>query len=239
MGRLQLTACTISGNSGSAGAGIYNEMYPGLTAHATLIDTIVAGNTAPGGAASDIGGAGASFVTGGYNLIGTGGSGGITGGSNGNLITADPKLGALTNNGGLTQTMALQPGSPAIGAGTTVGAPSADQRGLPRPSDSIDIGAFQTQAVPDLPPIAQYQLAGTSEGVRPQRSGLGHRPRQQPPDLFRGHRPGARQLSRSTATARSPTPRPRASPGSTASPSWPPTASRIATSPRSRSWSPR
>ena len=44
---MQLTACTISGNSGSAGGGIYNEMYPGITAHATLIDTIVAGNTAP------------------------------------------------------------------------------------------------------------------------------------------------------------------------------------------------
>ena len=37
--------------------------------------------------------------------------------------------------------------------------------GLPRPSNSIDIGAFQTQAVPDRPPIAQDQLAGTSEGV--------------------------------------------------------------------------
>ena len=117
---MQLTACTISGNSGSAGAGIYNQTYLYVTA-ATLIDTIVAGNTAPGGVASDIGGAGASFVTGGYNLIGTGGSGGIMGGSNGNLITADPGLGALTNNGGLTETMGLQPGSPAIGAGTSVG----------------------------------------------------------------------------------------------------------------------
>ncbi len=33
------------------------------------------------------------FVTGGYNLIGTGGSGGITGGSDGNLVAADPNLG--------------------------------------------------------------------------------------------------------------------------------------------------
>jgi VCBS repeat-containing protein len=163
-GTAQLTACTISGNTSPAGAGFYNEMYPGVTAHATLTDTIVAGNTAPGGAASDIGGAGASLVIGGFNVIGTGGSGGISGGSNGNLITADPKLGALTNNGGLTQTLALQPGSPAIGAGTSVGTPSVDQRGLPRPSGAIDIGSFQTQAVPDLPPIAQYQLAATVEG---------------------------------------------------------------------------
>jgi VCBS repeat-containing protein len=161
---LQLTSCTISGNSGSVGGGVYDESTSYATGHSTLTDTIVAGNTAAGGAASDIGGAGANFVTGGYNLIGTGGSGGITGGSNGNLITADPKLGGLTNNGGLTQTMALQPSSPAIGAGTAVGAPSADQRGLPRPGGAIDIGAFQTQAVPDLPPIAQYQLAATVAG---------------------------------------------------------------------------
>jgi hypothetical protein len=162
---LQLTSCTISGNSGPEGGGIYDESTGYATGHSTLTDTIVAGNTAPGGAASDIGGAGANFVTGGYNLIGTGGSGGITGGSGGNVITADPKLGALTNNGGLTQTTALQPGSPAIGAGTTVGAPTADQRGLPRPGGAIDIGAFQTQAVPDLPPIAQYQLAATGAGT--------------------------------------------------------------------------
>ena len=161
---LQLTSCTIGGNSGSKGGGLYDESTSYATGHSTLTDTIVAGNTAPGGAASDIGGAGANFVTGGYNLIGTGGSGGIAGGSDGNLINSDPNLGALTDNGGLTQTMALQPGSPAIGAGTTVARPSADQRGLPRPVRAIDIGAFQTQAVPDLPPIAQYQLAATGAG---------------------------------------------------------------------------
>jgi VCBS repeat-containing protein len=162
---LQLTSCTISGNSGSSGAGLYDESTSYGTGKSTLTDTIVAGNTAPGGVASDIGGAGASSVTGSNNLIGTGGSGGITGGSGGNIVTADPKLGALVNNGGLTQTIALLPGSPAIGAGTAVGAPSADQRGLPRPAGAIDIGAFQTQAVPDLPPIAAYQLAGTGAGV--------------------------------------------------------------------------
>ncbi len=38
----------------------------------------------------------------------------------------------------------LQIGSPAIGAGTTVGAPSYDYDGTPRPQGSIDIGPFQS-----------------------------------------------------------------------------------------------
>ena len=40
--------------------------------------------------------------------------------------------------------MALLPGSPAIGGGTSKGAPSFDQRGQPR-SGHVDIGAFQSQ----------------------------------------------------------------------------------------------
>ncbi len=59
-----LTACTVSGNSaGKKGGGVYDlngvGSYP-----MTLTDTIVAGNTGHGGASSDIGGDGASSVTG-------------------------------------------------------------------------------------------------------------------------------------------------------------------------------
>jgi hypothetical protein len=55
--------------------------------------------------------------------------------------------------------MALLPGSPAIGAGVSTSAipgltvPTTDQRGDPRPANSIDIGAFQTQLV--APPPGQ------------------------------------------------------------------------------------
>jgi hypothetical protein len=49
----------------------------------------------------------------------------------------------LGDYGGPTPTMALLPGSPAIGSGAT-GAPPTDQRGLPR-SGRVDIGAFQSQ----------------------------------------------------------------------------------------------
>jgi len=59
-------------------------------------------------------------------------------------ITADPNLGALQNNGGFTQTMALGAGSPAIDAGTNTGCPATDQRGVTRPQGSqCDIGAYE------------------------------------------------------------------------------------------------
>ncbi len=143
-----LQDCTISGNSAGSDGGVYD--YAGLinstyyVADTTLTGTIVAGNTA-GGAASDIGGAGAaSHVSGSNNLIGTGGSGGL--GSGDNLLgVADPLLGALANNGGPTQTMALLPGSPAIGAGVAVSGITTDQRGVKRPDSAPDIGAFQDQ----------------------------------------------------------------------------------------------
>lgn len=58
----------------------------------------------------------------------------------------DPRLGPLQDNGGSTQTMALQPGSAAIdqvpAAGS--GCPATDQRGVSRPQGSAcDIGAFE------------------------------------------------------------------------------------------------
>ena len=137
-----LTGCTISGNSASVGGGLYN--YTGTVFHGTaaLTDTIVAGNTASS-APSDIVGSGASAVTGTNNLIGTGGSGGISGGTGGNIVLTDLSnlgLAPLGNYGGPTQTMALLPGSAAIGAGLGRAASpptSAARRArLPAPSTS-------------------------------------------------------------------------------------------------------
>ena len=61
------------------------------------------------------------------------------------LLGAEPMLGPLQDNGGPTWTMALLPGSPAIGAGsaTIAGVTTTDQRGVPRPSNRIDIGAYE------------------------------------------------------------------------------------------------
>jgi CSLREA domain-containing protein len=73
-------------------------------------------------------------------------------GTNSNNLTGDPLLGALADNGGSTQTMALLPGSPAIDAGDdSICADAAtvndlDQRGVARPQGShCDIGAFESR----------------------------------------------------------------------------------------------
>jgi hypothetical protein len=143
---LTLTNATLSGNSASiSGGGIFTSTSALVTA---LRNTIIAGNTAP--AAPDVAG---TLASQGHNLIGdgTGGSGFAASdlvGTSSNPI--DPKLGPLQNNGGPTFTMALLPGSPAIGAGDPTDAPMYDQRGpgFPRAvNGKIDIGAFEVQAV--------------------------------------------------------------------------------------------
>jgi hypothetical protein len=59
-------------------------------------------------------------------------------------LTANPNLGPLQNNGGLTPTMLPLPGSPVLGAGDPSLAPSTDQRGQPRPPNGpTDLGAVQ------------------------------------------------------------------------------------------------
>src|SRR5262249_32770051 len=111
--------------------------------------TIVALNTngmVPGAPASDIAGTVSSSSA--FNLIGTGGSGGLTNGTNGNQVgVSNPGLGTLASNGGPTQTIALLPRTPAIGKGSStiagVTVPTTDQRGVARPTTSIDIGSFQ------------------------------------------------------------------------------------------------
>jgi len=77
----------------------------------------------------------------------------VEGGFNGeNNLSADPLLGALLNNGGLTETCALNPESPAIDAGLFAGSrvsgsvivPLTDQRGTGRPKGAgVDIGAYE------------------------------------------------------------------------------------------------
>jgi parallel beta-helix repeat protein len=142
LGTASLIDCTISANSASgSGGGLYNK------GTAILQDTIVAGNTGTGSTSSDIAGNVSSSSA--NSLIGIGGAGGIQNGVSGNIVLSSLVglgLTPLGSYGGPTQTMALLPGSPAIGAGAGTSGISTDERGAPRPtSGAIDIGAFQDQ----------------------------------------------------------------------------------------------
>jgi hypothetical protein len=58
----------------------------------------------------------------------------------------DPLLGPLAENGGITPTVSLLPGSPAIDAGDESVCPLTDQRGVTRPKGmACDIGAFELE----------------------------------------------------------------------------------------------
>jgi parallel beta-helix repeat protein len=158
-----LSNCTVSGNSASSSvAGVYVS----VSGNFAFINTIVAGNTNHYGP-SDIGGnGGRGRVSGSNNLIGTGGSGGLASGVDGNLVgVANPGLGPLGNHGGPTQTMALLPGSPAIGAGIAVAGITTDQRGQPLDFPSPDIGAYQQSPTPYIVATAGGQLQGWLDGT--------------------------------------------------------------------------
>ncbi len=72
--------------------------------------------------------------------------GGFAGGTN--IITTDPKLGALANNGGFTQTMALGAGSSALDVGNNSTCSTSDQRGVTRPQGVVcDAGAYELDVV--------------------------------------------------------------------------------------------
>jgi hypothetical protein len=123
----------LSGVAGSGG-GIFS-----ISNNLQIVNTIIANNATPTNSL-DVAG---NFLSLGFNLVGnTNGSIGF--GAAGDLIGVDPLLAPLTDNNGPTWTMALLPGSPAIDAGTSVGAPNTDQRGVPRTQGSNpDIGAFE------------------------------------------------------------------------------------------------
>jgi hypothetical protein len=144
-GTATLTNCTLSNNSATYGGGIYNE----LGSSVNLTNTIVAGNSAPTGPDIDNRG---TVSTADHNLIGDGTDSGISNGVNGNQVggngnpVINPRLGPLADNGGPTQTLALLPGSPAIGKADNAAAPHTDQRGhvrLDESGETTDIGAFE------------------------------------------------------------------------------------------------
>ena len=130
---------TIAGNTAANGGGIDN-----VGSTVTLDNTIVADNTGTTNGPDVLG----SFASQGNNLVAMAdGSFGWVGSDRSGSIAQplNPLLAPLGNYGGPTQTIALLPGSPAIGAGTAISGITTDQRGVARPVSKPDIGAFQTQ----------------------------------------------------------------------------------------------
>ena len=79
----------------------------------------------------------------------------------------DPKLGSLADNGGPTQTMAIQSNSPAINKIPQASSPATDQRGIPRPQPQgglSDIGAYELVTLPAIltQPQSQTNIINTS-----------------------------------------------------------------------------
>ena len=136
-----LVSCTFSGNMASYGGGIYNYGVSGTSTKGslTLANTIVAGNKAPSGG-TDIYNKGNLTSLGG-NLIGNNSDN--SGWISSDILNKDPLLAPLGSYGGLTQTMPLRQGSPAIQkANADFLSADYDQRGFALDSPP-DIGAFQ------------------------------------------------------------------------------------------------
>lgn len=143
VGLLKLVNSTISGNTATTGNGGGLSESTAAVQPVTLQNTILASNTASTG--PDIyASPGPATVTANNCFIGTLAGATITGSNN---LTCNPMLGPLQNNGGLTQTMALQPGSLAIDAGSNAFVTATtDQAGHSRiVNNRVDIGAYEFQ----------------------------------------------------------------------------------------------
>jgi hypothetical protein len=180
-GNLQMLNCTVSGNTGTMGAGIANTFHAEIfsstiadnivnsagfgalyspTGRVDIFNSIVARNS-PFNCSQEVD----EIVPGEENLTDDDTCPGFT-------IVANPMLGPLADNGGLTKTHALLAGSPAIDSSgdcfSWFMTCSTDQRGEPRPfpaGGTSDLGAYEAGIL--LPPIPP-ELADDTPGARPQ-----------------------------------------------------------------------
>jgi hypothetical protein len=141
-----ITQTTLAGNSAANGADVHtfcSGQKPSSSCFSKLYMTIVAGGSGGPNCSSNFTGP-APVSNSGYNLD-DGMSCGFSG--SGSLSNANPMLGSLQNNGGTTDTMALQSGSPALDAAPSSAsrcANTVDERGVTRPQGSgCDIGAYE------------------------------------------------------------------------------------------------
>lgn len=142
-GNIQILYNTISLNTAAnGGRGVYNrDDSASVAATVRINNTIIAQADTT---VEDFTDTGDGITTGVGNLIGS------QSGFEGSYSTGDPKLGLLQDNGGLTQTMALGVGSPAINQGNNSYYVYVDQRGSARNIAIPDIGAFELRTLQSI-----------------------------------------------------------------------------------------
>ena len=169
-GTATLTDC-VQRRSTNEGGGVY--LLSGPNSRTTIVGTIVAGN-----AAAVIGPDlfGTVTLDQGDNLVGEGsGASGLTAAGD-RVGTAaspiDPLLAALGDYGGPTQTMALLPGSPAIGKGVAIAGLTADQRfrGTDSPNPTSALRPSPGRQRPTTEPARAARRSRPSASNRPGRS---------------------------------------------------------------------
>jgi CSLREA domain-containing protein len=141
-----LTNVTITDNNAKSGGGIYNS------GEVSVGNTIVSANTSTNCFNEPQAGA---ITSAGHNMEDTDTCGFA---ATGDQPNTDPTLGALTDNGGPTETHALLAGSPAIDAADGAICPADDQRGVTRPIDgdedgtpNCDVGAYEFEVAAPTP----------------------------------------------------------------------------------------
>jgi predicted outer membrane repeat protein len=146
-----ITNVTFSGNQSDLGGAIYNSASTSLT---TLLLTNVilwADSASSDPSTNEIGETNSTL-----SIVQSVVQGGCPSGATAvcsNVSKADPKLSALSENGGFTRTMVPQYGSSAIDTGLDSFCPNVDQRGLSRPQGPhCEIGAVEV--IPTPPPVA-------------------------------------------------------------------------------------
>jgi len=137
--QLTVSNSTIAFNTAAASSGptIASGLY---SSGVTILQSVILAKNLNNGP-SDLGGS--STFSGSGNLIMATVGGAV---SPVGSLTADPQLGGLADNGGMTLTHALPNGSPAIGSGNNLGHLASDQRGAGfarMTGNKTDIGAFQ------------------------------------------------------------------------------------------------
>jgi IPT/TIG domain len=170
--QVDITGSTIAGNVSDAGGGAAFLQR----ADAQIQDSIIADNPSISAADFVEGTPGPYPITASFSLLDARSAAKITESVPGSdIVGLNPRLDPLANNGGPTDTLLPELGSPEIDHGKAPG--PTDQRGLPRPfgflsvpdaagGDGSDIGAVEVQGVNPRPAVTSLSPARGAAGTQ-------------------------------------------------------------------------